>query len=306
MHEALALLRLVHFAAAMAGFGGAAFRLYALDGSAAREPTPALASFDRWLARLLRTSAVVMLVSALAIVPFVAATMAGEASAAVDPATVAAVLSATAFGRVWCWHLLFAALLLVSAGTAVHRHALALTWATLALASLGWVGHAAGGGGWVGLGHEINHTTHLLAAGLWLGGLLPLGWLLGRARRVADDGFVALAREALPPFSQMGYAAVAAIAVTGAVNTVLLVGGLGALFDTAYGWLLSLKILLYLAMVAIALRNRFRLMPHLAGGHTSTESAIYRSVVIEQTIGLAILVAVSLLGTWTPPGPGHH
>jgi hypothetical protein len=35
VHEALVLLRLVHFAAAMAGFGGAAFRLYALDGDAA-------------------------------------------------------------------------------------------------------------------------------------------------------------------------------------------------------------------------------------------------------------------------------
>jgi len=306
MHEALVLFRLVHFAAAMAGFGGAAFRLYALDGDPALGPAAALASFDRWLARVLRASALVMLVSALAIVPCIAATMAGEASAALDPATVAAVLSATAFGRVWCWHLLFAALLLISAGTAMHRHALTLTWAALALASLGWVGHAAGGGGWIGIGHEVNQSAHLLAAGLWLGGLLPLGWLLGRARRAADDGFVALAREALPPFSQMGYCAVAAIAVTGAVNTVLLVGGFGALFNTAYGRLLSLKILLYLAMVAIALRNRFRLMPHLAGGHTGTESALYRSVVVEQAIGLAILAAVSLLGTWPPPGPGHH
>ena len=305
MHEALVVLRLVHFAAAIAGFGGAAFRLYALDGEAAREPA-ALASFDRWLARVLRTGALVMLVSALAIVPCVAALMAAEASAALDPATVAEVLFATAFGRVWCWHLLFAALMLISVGVAAHRHTLTLTWAALALASLGWVGHAAGGGGWIGIGHEVNQSAHLLAAGLWLGGLLPLGWLLGRARRVRDDGFVALARQALPPFSQMGYAAVAAIAVTGAINTVLLVGGFAAPFETAYGRLLSLKILLYLAMVAIALCNRFRLMPRLAARKTGTESALYRSVVIEQAIGLAILAVISLLGTWPPPGPGHH
>jgi putative copper resistance protein D len=305
MHEALVLLRLVHFAAAMAGFGGAAFRLYALDGNGASEPG-ALASFDRWHARLLQTSSLIMLVSALAIVPCVAATMAGEASAALDPATVAAVLSATAFGRVWCWHLLFTALLLVTVGTAVRRHTLTLTWAALALASLGWVGHTAGGDGWIGIGHELNQSAHLLAAGLWLGGLLPLGWLLGRARRAADDGFVALAREVLPPFSQMGYAAVAAIAVTGAVNTVILVGGFGALFGTAYGRLLSLKILLYLVMVAIALHNRFRLMPRLADQRAGTANRLYRSVVVEQAVGLAILAAVSLLGTLPPPGPGHH
>ena len=307
MHEALVVLRLVHFAAAMAGFGGAAFRLYALDGGAAREPAAALASFDRWLARLLRASALVMLVSALAIVPCVAALMAAEASAALDPATVAEVLFATAFGRVWCWHLLFAALMLLSAGVAGRpRRSFTLAFAALALASLGWVGHAAGGGGWIGIGHQVNQSAHLLAAGLWLGGLLPLGWLLGRARRVPDDGFVALARQALPPFSQMGYAAVAAIAVTGAINTALLVGGSAALFGTAYGRLLSLKILLYLAMVAIALCNRFRLMPRLAARQTGTESALYRSVVIEQAIGLAILAVISLLGTWPPPGPGHH
>ncbi len=307
MHEALVVLRLVHFAAAMAGFGGAAFRLYALDGEAAREAAAALASFDRWLARVLRTGALVMLVSALAIVPCVAALMAAEASAALDPATVAEVLSATAFGRVWCWHLLFAALLLVSAGVAGQpRRSLTLAFAALALASLGWVGHAAGGGGWIGIGHEINQSAHLLAAGLWLGGLLPLGWLLGRARGARDDRFVALARQALPSFSQMGYAAVAAIGVTGAVNTVLLVGGIDALFGTAYGRLLSLKILLYLAMVAVALRNRFRLMPRLAAQHTGTSTALYRSIVMEQAIGLAILAAVSLLGTWPPPGPGHH
>src|SRR5712692_10160505 len=98
----------------MAGLGGAAFRLYALDADAARGRAAALASFDSWLASMLRISALVMLVSALAIVPCVAALMAGAPSAALDPATLVAVLSATAFGRVWCWHPLFAALLLVA------------------------------------------------------------------------------------------------------------------------------------------------------------------------------------------------
>ena len=307
MHDALVLLRLVHFAAAMAGFGGAAFRLYALDGGTAREPAAELASFDRWLAHLLRTSALVMLVSALAIIPFVTALMAGETSEALDPATIGEVLFATAFGRVWCWHLLFAALLLVSAGIGGRpRRGLVLALATLALASLAWVGHAAAGGGWIGIGHEVNQSAHLLAAGLWLGGLVPLGWLVGRAGRARDDRFVVLARQALPPFSQMGYAAVAAIAVTGTVNTVLLVGGFAALLGTAYGQLLSLKILLYLVMVAIALRNRSRLMPRLAARQTGTEGALYRSVVIEQAVGLSVLAVVSLLGTWPPPGPGHH
>jgi putative copper resistance protein D len=303
--EALVTVRLIHFAAAMAGFGSVAFRLYAIGTEAARGTAGALASFDRWLARVIQVSALVLLVSGLVMIPLIAVGMAGSAAAALDPSIIGAVLFETGFGRVWCWRLLFATLLLVNAGVATHRHSLLLVWAALALGSLGWVGHAAGSGGWVGLGRELNQSVHLLAAGLWLGGLLPLGWLLGRSRRAAN-GLGILAREAVPPFSQMGYAAVVAIAMTGAVNTLFLVDGVDNLFGTSYGRLLSVKILLYLAMVGIALRNRFRLAPLLSGGCASGNGALYRSVLVEQAIGLAILVAVSLLGTWPPPMAPHH
>jgi putative copper resistance protein D len=303
--DGLVIARLIHFAAAMAAFGGAAFRLYAIERDAGRARADALTSLDRWSVNLVRASALLMFISALAIVPFVAAGMAGAASAAFDPTTLATVLFATEFGRVWCWHLLFAALLIVGTAVAPHRPALNVICAALALASLGWVGHAAGGSGWAGFGREINQSVHLLAAGLWLGGSLPLGWLLGRARR-ASDGFDRLLRYALPAFSQMGYVAVTVIAVTGAVNTLVLVGSFEALFSTDYGRLLSLKIVLYLAMVAIALRNRLQLMPRLSDGDTAAAGALYRSVLLEQAIGFGILAVVSILGTWPPPFMHHH
>src|SRR5215467_7103745 len=113
-----------------------------------------------------------------------AANMAGSPAAALDPITIGKVLLGTGFGRVWCWHLLFAAL------TIGVCHAPNLRWripailvlALLLLLSLGWVGHAVEGQGATKLVHQINQMLHLLAAGLWLGGLLPLAWLLGRAR----------------------------------------------------------------------------------------------------------------------------
>ncbi len=86
----------------------------------------------------------------------------------------------------------------------------------------------------------------------------------------------------------------------------ILVGSVDALYETDYGQLLSLKILLYLAMVAVALRNRFRLMPRLADRSGAADSVLYYSVLIEQAIGLGILAAVSLLGTWAPPFMHHH
>jgi putative copper resistance protein D len=104
----------------------------------------------------------------------------------------------------------------------------------------------------------------------------------------------------------MGYGAVATIAITGIVNTLILAGSSDALFGTDYGRLVLLKIVLYLAMVAIALRNRFRLLPRVASRDARTNRELYRSVLLEQALGLGILVVVSVLRTWPPPFMHHH
>jgi hypothetical protein len=70
----------------------------------------------------------------------------------------------------------------------------------------------------------------------------------------------------------MGYVAVALIALTGAINTLLLVGSLGAMFGTPYGRLLSFKVL-----------------PRRA-----PRTGSYRRPRAE--FGLAVLVIVSVLG----------
>lgn len=194
-------------------------------------------------------------------------------------------------------------LLIVSATLVARRRAFSLIWAALGLASLGWVGHAAGGSGLAGFGRELNQSIHLLAAGLWLGALLPLGWLL---RHSGEERFSIVAGQVLPAFSHIGYGAVAAIAVTGVVNTLVLAGGFEVLFGTDYGRLRSLKILLYLAMVSVALRNRFRLMPRLARRDQRASRELCRSVLIEQAFGLGVLATVSVLGTWQPPVMHHH
>jgi uncharacterized membrane protein len=100
----------------------------------------------------------------------------------------------------------------------------------------------------------------------------------------------------------MGYAAVALLAATGAVNTQLLVGSIQALVGTPYGRLLGLKILLFLAMVTVALFNRFRLLPRLRreAQASAAAAALARSVLCERSLGFAILVVVSVLGTWPP------
>jgi putative copper resistance protein D len=113
---------------------------------------------------------------------------------------------------------------------------------------------------------------------------------------------VPLARVALPHFSQIGYAAVGLLAITGIINSIMLIGSFGAFATTPYGRLLAVKIILFLMMVGLALINRIRLMPRLRGKEPSIVPlrTLSLSVLAEQAIGLAILAVVSLLGTWPP------
>ena len=234
MDASLYVCRFVQFAAAMVIFGANAFRYYALAGVHASTAPSILAGFDTWLGRLTLASVIVALLSALALLLCQAAAMAGSSAASIDPAVVTAVLFETRFGRVWCWHLLLATtLVLVCLDQPPRRQPVILIVSLLLLASLGWIGHAAMGEGAARVAHEFNQTVHLLAAGLWLGGLLPLGWLLRRARASQDVASIALIRDAIRHFSQMGYVVVAFIALTGAINSSLLVGSLGAMVDTA-------------------------------------------------------------------------
>jgi len=307
--EAQVVSRLIQFVAAIVVFGCGAFRLYGLGIDTATITASALAAFDSWFWRVTTVGAIAALLSALCVMFATTANMAGSAAAALDPDTIGKVLFGTAFGRVWCWHLLFAALTIgVCLATNLRwRMPAILVVALLLLLRLGRVGHAVEGQGATKLVHEINQMLHLLAAGLWLGGLLPLAWLLGRARSQSGTAWISVARDVVPRFSQMGYAAVGLLAMTGALNTLLLVGSTHALVGTPYGRLLALKILLFLAMVTVALFNRFRLLPRLRREPQPSAiiAALTHSVLFEQGLGLAILAVVSVLGTW-PPALHHH
>ena len=304
MAEVLIVSRLLQFAGVIVVFGCGAFRLYGLGVDTATTSAYALTTFDVWFWRVTTVGAVVVLFSALSLTVATTANMAGSTAAALDPDTISKVLFGTSFGRVWCWHLVFAVLAigLCLAPKARWRMPAMLVLSLLLLLSLGWVGHAVEGQGVDRLVHQINQMVHLLAAGLWLGGLVPLAWLLGRARSPSGAVWISVARDVVPRFSQMGYVAVALLAATGLLNTLLLVGSIHALVGTPYGRLLALKILLFLAMVCVALFNRFRLLPRLRreAQASARTAALARSVVFEQGLGLAVLAVVSVLGTWPP------
>src|SRR5690349_16090065 len=154
MDEALYVCRFVQFTAAMLIFGTAAFRMYALAGVDAGAASSILARFDAYFRPMMLAAALFALISAIALVLCQAAAMAGSPAAAGDFATLSAVLSETRFGRVWCWHLLLAAMLVLACLHQRPRRPVVLILSTGLLASLGWIGHATMDEGTARIAHE--------------------------------------------------------------------------------------------------------------------------------------------------------
>src|SRR5262249_35898250 len=135
----------------------------------------------------------------------------------------------------------------------------ALLFAALFLAGLAWSGHGAATPGPAGDLHLAGDILHLLGAGGWLGGLLPLALLLVEARRCGGADWLAIAAAATRRFSALAFASVAALLAGGIVNTWFLAGTVPALVGTDYGRLLLVKIALFLTTLAIASVNLLRL-----------------------------------------------
>jgi copper transport protein len=102
-----------------------------------------------------------------------------------------------------------------------------------------------------------DQWLHMLAAGVWVGGL---AWLLLGLRGLNGAGRASAVRR----FSQLAFAAVAVLAVTGVLRAVPEVGSVGALVSTSFGVVLLVKTGLFVALMGIAWRNRYRLVPRVA------------------------------------------
>jgi len=214
--------------------------------------------------------------------------------------TLGTVLAQTLFGRVWMIRFVLAAALAATLVLARRRAALDTANALLAaglLASLAWAGHAAAERGADRVVHLSADAAHLLAAGAWLGALLPL------ARLLAGSPAIELAERATRRFSIMGIACVSVLILTGTASAWYTVGSVPALFGTSYGLLLLAKLALFAAMLALAAANRLRWTPRLraAGGEALLAlRRLRRNAIAETSLGVAVLGVVGALGVTVP------
>jgi putative copper export protein/mono/diheme cytochrome c family protein len=170
----------------------------------------------------------------------------------------------------------------------------AIVSAGLALALQPALGHAWELGGATATMVAGSEALHLLAAGAWLGGLVPL---LVCVIRLPPP----LAALVCERFMRLRLASVIAIAATALLQASQLVASLPALPGTAYGRLALLKLGLFAAALGLAALTRRHGVPALAG--PDPEQARHRlrlSIGTEAAIGLTIVLAAGFLASLTP------
>ena len=214
---------------------------------------------------------------------------------AINPQVWLAVLG-TRFGSVWLWQILLGvvtvAVLLLKPRT---LQSMLLILAAAQLILLAGVGHAAMREGFVGGLQRLNHAVHLLSAGWWAGGLLPLLMCMRMAKKPRWRGE---AITAMMRFSRYGHLAVAAVLLSGVVNSLMILGWSLPL-DSDYVRFLLMKVVFVAVMVIIALYNRYFLVPRFNRAHAATKQFIQLTW-LEVILSVAVILAVSIFATWEP------
>lgn len=160
--------------------------------------------------------------------------------------------------------------------------ALVMAW------SFTFVGHSLGDPAWL-LGGLL--ATHLLAVAFWIAALPPL------YHCVDQVGGAAL----LKRFGKVASGTVAVLIVVGACFAGLLTGSFGALFTTAYGWTLMVKLGAVALLLKLAANNKLRLVADLAMGAPGAVDRLRRSIRLEIVAFAVILLATATLTSITTP-----
>jgi copper transport protein len=183
--------------------------------------------------------------------------------------------------------------LLLSAALAWRRSAIGgFSIACVLLASFSAAGHAFSLSGSGRLIASAVDFVHLLAASVWIGGVLVLALILLTPRTQASDRPAATSLFAL--FTPLAIAAVVTIVITGAYAAIVHIPAAADLFITTYGRILVAKI----ALVAILLVFGYF---HLRAGKWTAFKVRFYTIGFEAVTGAAIIALTAVLIGQVPP-----
>jgi putative copper export protein len=248
-----------------------------------------------------QTAMVIYVMAALIRVYTEAAAMAGP-DAALAPATLKALLTTTTWGIGWMVGAIGALVLAVgwwlSKRSVTIGTPLALTGGFAIALSPALSGHAAAAENFV-LAVTLD-VLHVLAAGLWLGGLLLVLIAGIPAMLRLNSGNTHAAVSALVnSFHPIALFCAPLAVVAGAGSAWIRLGGLPAITSTPYGRILLLKTGLFIVVVAMALYNANRARRRL--GTAAATTRMRWSGAAELVVAALVIAATTVLVTTPMP-----
>ena len=291
------IARGIHVAASLSVLGIAGGRVLIVPELMLQAAPDTRARITRRFGRLIRLSLVLAILAGAVWLLLEAIYVTGSEIISADIGALAPVVWDTNFGHLLIIRL---ALLIIAVGVfgngGNHRRAIAATGlALLAIALQAGLGHGAAMGGLEGSVLLVALILHLIAAGFWLGGLLPLYVAISS---VSAKGAYRLAQR----FSVLGTVCVVTLAATAALQAWFLVGGIAGLIGTDYGRVAMAKMFLFLVLIGVAAFNRFLFTPALNGSQGSAAiSHLSRSIIVETLAGLVVVTLAGIL-LELPPG----
>lgn len=157
--------------------------------------------------------------------------------------------------------------------------------------------HSSSVGGWWPLG-PVADAVHLYGAALWVGGLLALvrvrPWLRAPIPAAFSEGL-------LRAFSNLALLGALLVVSAGALLAFILVGTVGGLLGSSYGWVVLAKVSLLVPMILLGAWNRHTLRPDRtdAASRAGVER-VSQVVRAEAVLGGVVLVLAALLVTMNP------
>jgi copper transport protein len=136
----------------------------------------------------------------------------------------------------------------------------------------------------------LAQWAHIVAGGVWIGGLLAL---LVAVRGQPSE----VKGRAVRRFSTTAGVAIVVVAVTGTFRAVIEVGSVGQLFSTAFGVLVLVKVALFVVLAALGAVNRFGNVPRAS----RVLRGLRRVGSTEVVIGTAVVLVAAALVNVAPP-----
>jgi copper transport protein len=196
-----------------------------------------------------------------------------------------------------------------AAGLAVPRSG---AWLAALALPLGWLVLLPALGGHASVQEPVAvllpaNVLHVLAASAWIGGIATLIVALPAAtRRLEPADRTRLLSRTVGRFSTLALVSVAALLTGGILQSLLELGAVDDLVDTAYGRTIVVKSVLVAILLCVGAWNRQRTLPTLALEARAGEPpgrpgiALRRALRVELALGVAALAATGALAGYSP------